>query len=406
MNVKSSFLICIIGLLPLVMVLGNSMLIPILPLMEEELNITTAQVGFLLSVFSIIAAIVIPIVGILSDRFGRKKLVLVSLVFVIVGSIVTVWAGKGVTDPFRWILIGRVLQGIGAGGTAPLAMALVGDLFEGKERSKSLGILEVFNGIGKVISPFIGAVAALFFWYTAFYFYFFVSLIAFIGIYLSIRKVNQKKRNEPLKNYRKVLFEVVKKEAKWLFPLSFLSAVGLFLIFGLLVFLSFEIEQVYQINGIFKGIVFIIPLSALTFVSYWTGKKIGNDHQFMEQLLILGSFLMVTPLVFLIFIHNLGAIIFGLTIAASGLGFILPCANTLITSSVGGNERGLIVSLYGMVRFLGVAFGQIFFSLWMENLIEMFLRATLLIILSTIWVVSALKLQPMLKDWTGQLTKR
>lgn len=54
-------------------------------------------------------------------------------------------------------------KGIGAGGTAPLAMALVGDLFERSLRSKTLGVLEVYTGIGKVISPFLGAIAAIFF---------------------------------------------------------------------------------------------------------------------------------------------------------------------------------------------------------------------------------------------------
>lgn len=403
MKFKTSILIVIIGLLPLVMVLGNSMLIPILPLMEEELNISPLQVGFLLSVFSILAAVVIPIVGFLSDRFGRKKLVLISLGFVMIGSIVTIVAGQGVAHPFEWVLLGRVLQGIGAGGTAPLAMALVGDLFEGSERSKSLGALEVFNGIGKVVSPFIGAIAALFFWYSAFYIYFIISLAAFLGIYYSISTVDQEKNNESLTKYRKMLVVVIKKQARWLFPLAFLGAIGLFLLFGLLVFLSFEIERIYQINGIFKGIVFTIPLGALTFVSYWTGKNIGSDHIYMKQLLLLGSMLLSGALVFLIFFHNLQALIFGLTLASAGLGFVLPCVNTLITSSVSGKERGLIVSLYAMIRFLGVAFGPIFFSLWMEEVVDMFVKAALLIILSSLWMIAALKLKPLLKTLTSRL---
>ncbi|OIJ16114.1 hypothetical protein BKP35_03815 [Anaerobacillus arseniciselenatis] len=397
MKLKTSFLIIIIGLLPLVMVLGNSMLIPILPLMEEELNITPVQVGFLLSVFSILAAVVIPIVGFLSDRFGRKKLVLISLGFVMVGSIITIIAGRGVANPYEWVLVGRVIQGIGAGGTAPLAMALVGDLFEGSERSKSLGALEVFNGIGKVFSPFIGAIAALFFWYSAFYVYFIISLVAFLGIYFSIKTVDQQRSNDSLTKYRKMLLKVMKKEAWWLFPLSFLGAIGLFILFGLLVFLSFEIERIYQINGIFKGIVFMIPLGALTVVSYWTGKNIDSDHVYMKQLLLLGAMLQTGALVFFIFFHTLEALIFGLTLAAAGLGFVLPCINTLITSSVGGKERGLIVSLYAMVRFLGVAFGPIFFSLWMEEVVDMFVKAVILITICSLWMIAALKLKPMIK---------
>lgn len=393
MKNKSSFLILIIGLLPFVMVLGNSMLIPILPTMEEELNISAFEVGLLLSVFSIVAALVIPIVGFLSDRYGRKKIVLISLLFVMVGSVITIIAGRGVAEPFRWIVTGRIIQGIGAGGTAPLAMALVGDLFSGKERSKNLGALEVFNGIGKVVSPFIGALAALLFWYSAFYVYFIVSLIAFLGIYFSVRSVVQEKYNEPLSSYGKMLWKVLKREARWLFPLSFLGAVSLFILFGLLVFLSFEIERIYAIDGVFKGLVFTFPLGALTVVSYWTGKQIGDNHDYMKKLLSTGSGIILGALVFMMIFSHLFGLIFGLTMTGAGVGLILPCINTLITSSVGGEERGLIVSLYGMIRFLGVAFGPIFFALWMVEVIDMFVKAFLLFLFTSIWMMTALKIK-------------
>ncbi|QOY36153.1 MFS transporter [Anaerobacillus isosaccharinicus] len=393
MKNKSSLLILIIGLLPFVMVLGNSMLIPILPTMEEELNISAFEVGFLLSVFSIVAALVIPIVGFLSDRFGRKKIILISLLFVMGGSVVTIIAGRGVAEPFHWILAGRVIQGIGAGGTAPLAMALVGDLFSGNERSKNLGALEVFNGIGKVVSPFIGALAALLFWYSAFYVYFIVSLIAFLGIYFSIKPIVQEKYNEPLSSYAKMLWKVLKREARWLFPLSFLGAMALFILFGLLVFLSFEIERIYAIDGVFKGIVFTFPLGALTVVSYWTGKRIGDNHDYMKRLISTGSGIILGAFVFLMVFSHLSGLIFGLTLIATGVGLILPCINTLITSSVGGKERGLIVSLYGMIRFLGVAFGPIFFALWMVEVIDMFVKAFLLFLFTSIWVMTALKIK-------------
>ena len=57
---------------PLVMTLGNSMLIPVLPLISKNLNINSFQVSLIISVYSIVAIFLIPIAGYLSDRFGRK----------------------------------------------------------------------------------------------------------------------------------------------------------------------------------------------------------------------------------------------------------------------------------------------------------------------------------------------
>lgn len=406
MNKQTSILIMIIGLLPLVMVLGNSMLIPILPLMEVELQISSFEAGLLLSVFSIVAAVVIPIVGFLSDRFGRKKLILISLVFVMSGSIVTIIAGQLVAEPFRLALIGRIIQGIGAGGTAPLAMALIGDLFEGSLRSKSLGVLEVYNGIGKVISPFLGAIAAILFWYSVFYIYFLLAFVAFLGIFFFVKTVKQGKNNQSLADYQRTLLNVIKREARWLFPISFLGAVGLFLLFGLLVFLSFEIERIYAIDGIFKGVVFTIPLGALTITSYWTGRNIGSDHQRMKKLLLVGIMLQLLALLFLLFFHQLSGLVFGLTIFSTGLGLILPCVNTLITSAVGPKERGLVVSIYTMIRFLGVAFGPIFFTLWMDIRVVMFVKAIVLLMISSVWIIISLKLNSMIILIVSQLKKR
>ncbi|WNF37751.1 MFS transporter [Bacillaceae bacterium IKA-2] len=405
MNKQTSITIMIIGLLPLVMVLGNSMLIPILPLMELELRITPFEAGLLLSVFSIVAAVVIPIVGFLSDRFGRKKLVLISLAFVMIGSILTIIAGELVAEPFLLVFIGRIIQGIGAGGTAPLAMALVGDLFEGSLRSKSLGVLEVFNGIGKVISPFLGAMAAIFFWYSVFYIYFLLAIVAFLGIYFFVSTANQEKNNQSLANYRRMLVSVLKREASWLFPVSFLGAVGLFILFGLLVFLSFEIERIYAVDGIFKGIVFTIPLGALTVTSYWAGNNIGNNLEYMKKLLLVGIILQLLALLVLLFFHQLLGLVFGLTIFSTGLGLILPCVNTLITSSVGSKERGLIVSVYAMVRFFGVAFGPILFSLWMDSRIHMYVKAIILLMISSLWVITSLKLTSVIILMRSELKK-
>ena len=72
--------IAAIGSIPLILVLGNSMLIPILPKMKSELGITQFQTSLLISVFSISAAIMIPILGYLSDRFSRKAIVIPALI--------------------------------------------------------------------------------------------------------------------------------------------------------------------------------------------------------------------------------------------------------------------------------------------------------------------------------------
>lgn len=68
-----------IASIPLVMTLGNSMLIPVLPTIEKKLKISSFQVSMIITLYSIVAIILIPIAGYLSDRIGRKKVIIPSL---------------------------------------------------------------------------------------------------------------------------------------------------------------------------------------------------------------------------------------------------------------------------------------------------------------------------------------
>src|SRR5690606_35087321 len=104
-----------IASIPLVLVLGNSMLVPILPDMQRELGITQFQSSLVITLFSVSAGIFIPVLGYLSDRFGRKAVIIPSLI---------VYGGAGILAGFGalWgsytiVILARALQGLGAAGT-------------------------------------------------------------------------------------------------------------------------------------------------------------------------------------------------------------------------------------------------------------------------------------------------
>src|SRR3954468_10309827 len=77
-----------ISSIPLVMTLGNSMLIPVLPVLETEIGISSFQSSLIITVYSIVAIFLIPIAGYLSDRFGRKKVIIPSLILTGIGGFI------------------------------------------------------------------------------------------------------------------------------------------------------------------------------------------------------------------------------------------------------------------------------------------------------------------------------
>ncbi|WP_088105474.1 MFS transporter [Halalkalibacter urbisdiaboli] len=363
---KKGLVILAIGSIPLIMTLGNSMLIPILPRMESELGITAFKASLTITIFSITAAIAIPILGYLSDRFSRKAIIIPALSMYGIGGLLAGIAAAWFNNPFLWIMVGRALQGIGAAGTAPIAMALTGDLFKGGEQSKVLGLVEASNGFGKVLSPIVGSLLALLVWYGPFWGFPIFVLISLLLTAFFVKEKKKKKEAPPFGTYAKGLFSVFKSEGRWLFTAYLAGATCLFTLFGILFYLSDVLETKYEIDGVLKGAILAIPLLFMMSTSYITGSKIGKDLKRMKKLIILGFSFMTISFATLVFFTTLTPFISILVISSIGTGLVLPCLNSLITGSVGQNIRGFVTSLYGSVRFLGVAAGPPIFETLMN----------------------------------------
>jgi MFS transporter, ACDE family, multidrug resistance protein len=358
--------IAAISSIPLILVLGNSMLIPILPKMKSELGITQFQTSLLISVFSISAAIMIPILGYLSDRFSRKAIVIPALILYGSGGILAGSAGAWFDQAYTWILAGRVMQGIGAAGTTSMAMALTGDLFKGGEQSKVLGLVEASNGFGKVVSPIIGSLLALLVWYAVFFAF---PLFCLASILLTMFFIKEKKSNKeptPIGEYVKGLVSVFKAEGRWLLVAYLAGATCLFTLFGILFYISDILEKDYGIDGVLKGAILAIPLLFMTTTSYLTGSKIGKKMKRMKSLIVFGLILMTISFASLVFFKSLIPFFAVLVISSIGTGLALPCINSFITGSVSTDKRGFVTSLYGSVRFLGVAIGPPVYSTLMD----------------------------------------
>lgn len=355
-----------IGSIPMILVLGNSMLIPILPTMKTELDVSQFKVSLVISVFSIAAAIAIPILGYLSDRFSRKAVIIPALILYGCGGLLAGAAAAWLPNAYTWILAGRIMQGIGAAGTAPIAMALAGDLFKGAEQSKVLGLVEASNGFGKVISPILGSLLAMLFWYAAFFAF---PAFCFISVLLTsfcIKEKKDEKEPPPFGKYVKGLASVFKTEGRWLFAAYLTGAVVFFTLFGILFYISDILEKAHHIKGLLKGAILAIPLLFMSTTSYFTGSKIGKKMKLMKTLIVLGLLLMTSSFASLIFFKNLVPFFAVLVVSSIGTGLVLPCINSFITGSVPADRRGFVTSLYGSVRFLGVAIGPPIFSKLME----------------------------------------
>ncbi|ANE48286.1 MFS transporter [Paenibacillus swuensis] len=356
-----------IATIPLVMVLGNSMLVPILPQLERELGVSQFQSSLVITLFSVTAGLFIPIAGYMSDRFSRKAIIIPSL---IVYGAAGVLAGFGaVWNSYTILIIARAIQGLGAAGTAPIAMALVGDLYSGGTESKALGLTEASNGTGKVLSPILGSLLALIVWYAAFFAFPLFCVISLLCVMFLIKEPKKDKKPPTLKEYLHQIGAIFHKHGKWLIPAFFAGSLALFILFGVLFYLSDILEkEPYTIDGVLKGVILAIPLLGLVATSYTTGSKIKKNGVLMRRLMLIGLVMMsVSLLLTIFFMRNIYVFIGLLTLSSVGTGLLVPCLNTMITGCVKKAQRGMITSLYSSLRFLGVAAGPPLFGWMMEK---------------------------------------
>jgi len=367
-----------IATIPLVLVLGNSMLVPILPDMERELKISHFESSLVITLFSVTAGVFIPVVGYLSDRFGRKAIIIPSL---IVYGAAGVLAGFGaVWGSYPLVIGSRALQGLGAAGTAPIAMALVGDLYKAATESKALGLVEASNGFGKVVSPILGAALALIVWYASFFAFPVFCLLSLLAVMFLIKEPKEKStEKQPLREYLHTIGHILKTKGRWLITSFFAGSLGLFTLFGILFYLSEVLEKKpYNLDGVVKGLVLAIPLAGLVITSYTTGSIIKKNGTLMRWLINIGLALSTVSLgLTLVFNKDHIYLFMGLiTLSSVGTGLLLPCLNTMITGSVQKSQRGMITSLYNSLRFLGVAAGPPLIGYLMEkndNIVFIFL---------------------------------
>jgi DHA1 family tetracycline resistance protein-like MFS transporter len=138
--------------------LGFGVVIPTLPFVAEKFGAGPTQVGLLIASYSLFQFVGSPILGRLSDQFGRKPILSFSLLGSAAGFFLIAFAHS-----LPLIFVSRIIDGL-TGGNISVAQAYIADVTEGRERTKAMGLVGAAFGLGFVFGPLIGAVLSGFGW--------------------------------------------------------------------------------------------------------------------------------------------------------------------------------------------------------------------------------------------------
>lgn len=139
--------------------LGTNVASPALPQIASGLSVSEARVGLVMSAYFFPTVVMVPVVGVLADIYGRRRLVLVGLVLFGAAGTAIAFA-----DSFAAVLALRAIQGVGFAGMSPLAVAVIGDLYTGPEGAAAQGLRGSAHGIAQIAAPAIAGFLAEIAW--------------------------------------------------------------------------------------------------------------------------------------------------------------------------------------------------------------------------------------------------
>ena len=340
-------------LLPLIVtvtgmgVLAFAIIAPVLPDLAEELGVSRGSIGLVQGAVAIPGIFLAAYIGYLADRFGRRRVIRVSLIIFGVFGLACFFARS------YWVLVGfRILQGLGTSGLLSLGVVLIGDLFTGIERRWAMGINLAALTMTTTLAPIAGGFIAEGGAFRPFLIYF----VAFPVFVMARRLPDPKgatKPSPPFRHLREAM-QLLKREGKrsdflGVLPMSLIT-LGVFLGLGLTV-LPLFLEREFGLGVSQRGLVAAILSASSSLASVLSG-RVGSLYT-PRQVLTSAFTFMVVGFTVIGLAPSLWVLSLGLILLGLATGSIFPLLQDYSASVGPAHYRGMLVGTWVSANRVG-----------------------------------------------------
>ncbi|MFH1188712.1 MAG: MFS transporter [bacterium] len=386
--------------------MGFSIIIPVLPFIVKKyvpvghMNLVAWYVGMIMSIYALCQFLSAPGLGALSDRFGRRPILLISLFGSVVGYIIF-----GIGGSLGMLFLGRIVDGL-TGGNVSTIYSYIADITEPKDRGKYFGMLGAAGGVGFMVGPVIGGTASLISLSAPLYLAAGVTFINMVwGFFIlpeSIHEDNRVKKLDlshlnPFVQFNHI-FSV--PALKWLFGISFLFFLALMAMQGNA---SVYLHDIFLWNPTQMSVVFfVIGLVDILSQGFLVRKLLPLFGDYKVALLgLIFSLLGFGIYASISYFHSGMFLYMGVVILITGDGLVEPSLSGLISNAVGphmqGRVQGANQGMQSVARIIGPLGAALLYQQWrgLPYLVGVFLMGAA--------IVSLFFSLPILKSHTVQL---
>ncbi len=330
--------------------LGLFMILPVLSLFAKELDgATPALIGLAMSIYGLPQVVLQIPFGLMSDKFGRKKLIIIGLVLFFSGSVVAALS----TDIYG-VLIGRALQG--AGAISAVIMALVADLTQEVHRTKAMATIGISIGFsfgagivaGPIIAAMFGGVHGVF-WTTAF-----LTLLAIATVIFIVPNPEKSKLHRDAEFVPTDAMTALKNPE--LLRLDY----GIFILHLILMAIFVVVPSLMRDAGLEKGSewhvylpVFVISMALIVPFIILAEKKRQMKKVFLGAI----ATLLIAAMGFAFLHENLVSLIVFLSIFFCGFNLLEATLPSLVSKTAPADLKGTAMGAYSSSQFLGLFCG-------------------------------------------------
>ena len=338
--VFSEFLVC----------LGMSLVFPVLPFLKTQLHLSATDMGIMSSLFAFAQFVASPIVGRMSDRYGRRPIIIIGLVLFGIAELLF-----AVTNRLALFDLSRIIGGIAAGMYIPTAQALAADITTRRQRARVIGLLSASLSGGLILGPGLGGLLAGISLKTPFYLAALMGLFATLAtVFLLPKHMTEQQHSEAAtpdlhaSDWRKVMTG------------------PMVMLFLLILVSSFGLQSFESIYSIFVNEVFKFSLDDIALVLTLNGicslimQVIFFDrivtHIGETRLIRICFFLSFTSIGWIVITHVKWHVMVATLIAFTCFDLLRPAITTLLTKQTTRNQgviNGLNLSLTSLGNIAG-----------------------------------------------------
>lgn len=337
-------------------VMGVSLISPVLPALRPIFGVSDTEIGLLITAYTLPGIFITPFIGLVADRIGRKRVLVPLLItFGIAG------AGIAFTADFTVVLGLRFLQGIGASALVTLAITLIGDIYDGTQRTALIGVNGSMIGIGAAFYPLLGGALAVLHWTIPFLFF---GVGVLVGL-VAVSALDEPPTENPMKltDYLAGIFAVVRLPS----ALAIFAAVfsAFFVFYGAVITaLPLMLSDGFGLTPGQIGPVLAMVSLASAIVSSQYGRL--TKVQTAPELVALGFVAYGTSLLLVWSASSVWVIAVGLLAFGVGFGVVMPSIDTTITTLVDEDLRAGMMGMRTSMLRLGQTLGPIGFTFTAE----------------------------------------